>query len=363
MTSVALTMVLSLALEPVPTVGRAAQQNQRVCRIVVEATLAVRHPPKTTARGAHQVTELVFQDVRQQDEPPADCPRSPVTEMTCVSMFSDDLTLYEPGDRVGMYSYANFARPDVGLSGTWFLADNDCHDALHGDIPMYCRSVDEVVTTGGPPRGAAMPGRRTRTSILCGDNWMNRRPRTRKAEGSLPTSDRSQRQSTEAPLRSPQSAAHTRSPRVIQVWNAVQADFNEDDAIDLAVAPAQGTTLQILLGQGKGQFVPVGVISLDQTPTAIAAGHVNRDDHVDLVVAHSARGTVALFLGDGEGGFEQMSMVYLMRGVCAMTISCGQKIQGMILKSVDYFSSDQPETEESGNHHTAPLHRRTVNAR
>jgi hypothetical protein len=334
MTAVALTVVLSLAGGPTPTVGQAVQQYRYAHRIVVQATLAERHPPTWNARGTHQSTQLLFQDVRRQDEPSADCPEPTATEMTCKSMFNEDLTLFEPGDPVVMYSNAYFEGSQVQFSRLWFLADNDCHDEWHGDIPMYCRPEDEVVATddGGRRRGTAMSGKRTRGSILCGNRApvavvakKQKRPGTQEAEKRPAAEKTEQRRSTHAPLRSPHSVARarpdrTRSSRVIELRNAAQGDFNRDGDIDLAIASSQGTTVQLVLGQGERRFLPAGVIAVDERPTAIAAGHVNRDEHVDLVVAHSVWGAVVVFLGDGEGNFERTTALNSMRSVCALTI-------------------------------------------
>ena len=58
MTAVALTVVLALGAGPAPTVGQAAQQHQRYCRVVVQATLAEQYSMGTY--GTHPRVRLLW---------------------------------------------------------------------------------------------------------------------------------------------------------------------------------------------------------------------------------------------------------------------------------------------------------------
>ncbi len=87
----------------------------------------------------------------------------------------------------------------------------------------------------------------------------------------------------------------------------VVADFNGDDSPDLAVTAHAGNDVAILLGDGKGGFVPsLGspyAALQDGSPHnhGLLAGDMNGDGHVDVVTANSDDNSVSVLLGDGRG--------------------------------------------------------------
>src|SRR5262249_60052850 len=83
----------------------------------------------------------------------------------------------------------------------------------------------------------------------------------------------------------------------------VASDFNGDGITDLAVADRGTAAVSILLGAGKGFFLPAMNITLGVGPSAIAAADFNRDGIQDLAIANSTSNTVTLLLGNGNGTF------------------------------------------------------------
>jgi len=85
------------------------------------------------------------------------------------------------------------------------------------------------------------------------------------------------------------------------------ADFNGDGNLDLAVANAYSDTVTILLGDGKGGFIPASgsPITVGSGSSAVVTGDFNDDGIPDLAVANPYSDSVTILLGDGHGGFKQ----------------------------------------------------------
>jgi hypothetical protein len=85
----------------------------------------------------------------------------------------------------------------------------------------------------------------------------------------------------------------------------VVADFNGDHKADLAIANAAGGNVTILLGNGDGTFSPAAgsPVPTGRGPFSLVAGDFNGDGNTDLAVANSADNTVTILLGNGKGGF------------------------------------------------------------
>jgi hypothetical protein len=87
-------------------------------------------------------------------------------------------------------------------------------------------------------------------------------------------------------------------------WIAV-ADLNHDGNPDIVVANAEGGTVTILLGDGKGQFheAPGSPFAAGHLPNDIAIADMNGDGKPDLVIANHQSPYISIFLGDGKGSF------------------------------------------------------------
>ncbi len=82
---------------------------------------------------------------------------------------------------------------------------------------------------------------------------------------------------------------------------AAVADFDPDDALDVAVVDAAGD-LFVLQGDGAGGLTDLGAIALGIVPTALTTADVDREGTPDLLIAEST-GNVQLHPALGNGTF------------------------------------------------------------
>jgi hypothetical protein len=99
---------------------------------------------------------------------------------------------------------------------------------------------------------------------------------------------------------SPFPAGH--SPNDIAV-----GDFNRDGCLDLAFANHETQYLTVLLGDCHGRFVPAPhspvAVSVKPHPHGIATGDFNGDGNLDLVTDSWANDQLEILFGDGKGNF------------------------------------------------------------
>lgn len=96
--------------------------------------------------------------------------------------------------------------------------------------------------------------------------------------------------------------------------HVLTADFNKDNALDLAVtnrgSNGDGTTIQIYLGNGDGTFQDPDNLTTDDGPAGIVVADFDGDLNLDLAVANNRRddgSTVSIFMGNGDGSFDDAS--------------------------------------------------------
>ena len=95
--------------------------------------------------------------------------------------------------------------------------------------------------------------------------------------------------------------------RTIPVGSApsaiVAGDFNDDGALDLAVALASSDQVSVLLNMGHGTFAAPTSYVVGQVPLSLVAADFG-NGHVDLATANENSDDVSVLLGNGDGTFE-----------------------------------------------------------
>jgi len=84
---------------------------------------------------------------------------------------------------------------------------------------------------------------------------------------------------------------------------AVVDFFNEDEALDIAVASRLEGRVHIFEQTGTRVFTETGSFELGFLPSAMAAADFNGDEKIDLVAANNGSSDVTLLLGNGDGTF------------------------------------------------------------
>jgi hypothetical protein len=80
------------------------------------------------------------------------------------------------------------------------------------------------------------------------------------------------------------------------------------NAIDVAAANANSSTVSVLLGNGNGTFQTPMNLAVGLSPFSVAIGDFNGDGELDLVTANATGsgviGTISVLLGNGNGTFQ-----------------------------------------------------------
>jgi Bacterial Ig-like domain (group 3)/FG-GAP-like repeat/FG-GAP repeat len=87
------------------------------------------------------------------------------------------------------------------------------------------------------------------------------------------------------------------SPTDLNPLGITLADFNGDGILDLAVACAAGTTVDVLLGKGDGSFQPMVRYQVGRGPSDIAAADFLGDGVPDIAVTNVSDNTASVLLG------------------------------------------------------------------
>ena len=88
-------------------------------------------------------------------------------------------------------------------------------------------------------------------------------------------------------------------------FGVVVGDFNGDGHADLAMANTDDNTVTILLGNGNGSFAQGSAGRSRHHPFIDAVGDFNGDGIPDLAVTNFTSNNVTILLGNGSGGFTQ----------------------------------------------------------
>jgi hypothetical protein len=84
------------------------------------------------------------------------------------------------------------------------------------------------------------------------------------------------------------------------------ADLNHDGKPDIVVANMAGESMTVLLGDGKGHFLPASgsPFPVGHLPNDIAIGDFNGDGNPDLLIPNTQTPYLTVLLGDGTGRFQ-----------------------------------------------------------
>ena len=83
----------------------------------------------------------------------------------------------------------------------------------------------------------------------------------------------------------------------------VAADWDEDGAVDLAVACSGSQDVTVLLGDGLGGLAPGGSFAEGTQTYNLAPADFDGDGHLDLAVGRTPSAPLLVLFGDGQGGF------------------------------------------------------------
>src|SRR5262245_67775 len=114
-----------------------------------------------------------------------------------------------------------------------------------------------------------------------------------------------------------------RLPFVGGISSIAAADFNGDGKPDLVVTDLLTDKIVILLGSGDGSFVMGDSYPIDVNPYSIAVADLNLDAVPDLVLSICCSGDVSVLLGVGDGTFlpEHRFPTGLVLGVYSLAVT------------------------------------------
>jgi hypothetical protein len=81
-------------------------------------------------------------------------------------------------------------------------------------------------------------------------------------------------------------------------------DFNNDGNLDIAAGDYFYNNVEVLLGDGQGNFSTAATYPVDGHSNQVAVGDFNNDGNQDLVSANRFLSDITLLLGDGSGRFQ-----------------------------------------------------------
>lgn len=90
----------------------------------------------------------------------------------------------------------------------------------------------------------------------------------------------------------------------------VQADFNGDGKMDIAISNGGDNTIYVYLGNGDGTFaLPEILNTAGQSPVWLAAAKLRTTGHLDLIAVDGDSNQVEVFSGNGDGTFKPATVV------------------------------------------------------
>lgn len=112
------------------------------------------------------------------------------------------------------------------------------------------------------------------------------------------------------------------SPRGI-----ASGDLNRDGKADLVITSLTCRCVQVLAGQGNGQFANLGSATVVAGPTDVALGDIDRDGILDAITTGST--SLTLLFGSGSGSFtarKDLTLGYLTHAVILADLNRNGKL-------------------------------------
>lgn len=101
----------------------------------------------------------------------------------------------------------------------------------------------------------------------------------------------------------------------------LQTDLNGDGKKDIIVVNQESNDVSVLLGKGDGTFLPQKTYATGKAPAAVTIGDFNRDGKIDMAVAGNEG--ISVLLGNGNGTFQPQT-----------TYSAGGSVTGIVQASL-----------------------------
>jgi len=144
----------------------------------------------------------------------------------------------------------------------------------------------------------------------------------------------------------PDSPVSTRQGRRPHTHDLVFRDLNEDRKLDVLTVNSDDGTVSVLLGDGAGNFAPAdsSPFAVGRSPYPLAIGDIDGDGKLDLLVPNVEDGDVSIMLGDGRGHFVPSGFSPLKAGTRGYFIAPGDLNNDSRL---DFVVSHDDSTEVS----------------
>lgn len=115
-----------------------------------------------------------------------------------------------------------------------------------------------------------------------------------------------------------QQAAGFQIPSILNTQSAVVSDFNADGKPDLAFASQSSDVVSILFGQGDGTFsghIEYSVPSVSNNVNFMVVADFNQDGALDMALADFGTGDVSVFVNQSVAAFTPRALTFANQGV------------------------------------------------
>ena len=105
----------------------------------------------------------------------------------------------------------------------------------------------------------------------------------------------------------------------------VVGDINNDNQLDVIATDGENSYVCVFLGFGNGTLSLITIYStgLKSKPNSVVLGDLNNDSYLDIVVAHQDADSVGVFQGYGNGSFAPQTVYFLKKGSHPYSVALG----------------------------------------